>query len=154
MNRPSPCSPGSHRSDPHDEVIARADRRLVLLGPLLQAVHALLEGTARARIGLLDLQTGARTVLVRGAVGGVYAASGHLLYGVGDALLAAPFDLKRLRITGDAVPVVSDVALQPSNGEPAFSVSASGTLAYVRASVFNAPTVPEWVSRDGRAPSW
>ena len=105
----------------------------------------------RARIELLDLQTGARTVLVRGAVGGVYAASGHLLYSVGDALLAAPFDLKRLRITGDAVPVVSDVALQPSNGEPAFSVSASGTLAYVRASVFNAPTVPEWVSRDGRA---
>ena len=105
----------------------------------------------RARIELLDLQTGARTVLVRGGVGGVYAASGHLLYGVGDALLAAPFDLERLRITGDAVPVVSDVALQPSNGEPAFSVSASGTLAYVRASVFNAPTLPEWVSRDGRA---
>jgi serine/threonine-protein kinase len=105
----------------------------------------------RARIELLDLQTGARTVLVRGAVGGVYAASGHLLYGVGDALLAAPFDLERLRITGDAVPVVNDIALQPSNGEPAFSVSASGTLAYVRASVYNAPTVAEWVSRDGRA---
>jgi serine/threonine-protein kinase len=104
----------------------------------------------RAKIELLDLRTGARTVLVRGAVGGAYAASGHLVYGVGDALLAVPFDLKHLRITGEAVPVVTDVALAPSNGEPAFSVSASGTLAYVRASVINAPTVPEWVSRDGR----
>jgi serine/threonine-protein kinase len=105
----------------------------------------------RAKIELLDLRTGARTVLVRGGVGGAYAASGHLLYGAGNALLAVPFDLQRLRITGEAVPVVSDVALSPSNGEAAFSVSASGDLAYVRASVINAPTVPEWVSRDGRA---
>jgi serine/threonine-protein kinase len=105
----------------------------------------------RAKIELLDLRTGARTVLVRGAVGGTYAASGHLLYATGDALLAAPFDLKHLRITGDAVPVVNDVALVSSNGEAAFSVSASGDLAYVRASVINAPTLPEWVSRDGRA---
>ena len=104
----------------------------------------------RAKIELLDLRTGARTVLVHGGVGGVYAASGHLLYGAGEALLAAPFDLGRLRLTGEAVPVVSDVALVSSNGEPAFSVSASGDLAYVRASVMNAPTVPEWVSRDGR----
>ncbi|HEY1179612.1 MAG TPA: hypothetical protein VGF17_25945, partial [Phytomonospora sp.] len=105
----------------------------------------------RAKIELLDLRTGARTVLVRGGVGGAYAASGHLVYGAGDALLAVPFDLKRLRVTGEAVPVVTDVALAPSNGEPAFSISASGDLAYVRASVINAPTVVEWVSRDGRA---
>ncbi|HET7468091.1 MAG TPA: protein kinase [Gemmatimonadales bacterium] len=105
----------------------------------------------RAKIELLDLRTGARTVLVRGGVGGAYAASGHLVYGAGDALLAVPFDLKRLRVTGEAVPVVTDVALAPSNGEPAFSISSSGDLAYVRASVINAPTVVEWVSRDGRA---
>jgi eukaryotic-like serine/threonine-protein kinase len=105
----------------------------------------------RAKIELLDLRTGTRTVLVRGAVGGVYAATGHLLYGAGNAILAAPFDLKRLRITGDAVPVVSDVALVPSNGEPAFSVSASGALVYVSSSVVNAATVPEWVTRDGHA---
>jgi serine/threonine-protein kinase len=104
----------------------------------------------RAKIELVDLRTGARTVLVRGGVGGVYAGSGHLLYGAGEALLAAPFDIRRFRITGDAVPVVSDVALVSSNGEPAFSVSASGALAYVRASVINAPTVPVWVTRDGR----
>ena len=128
-------------------------------GPLVAAtaarrpapdLHQLLDPIERAKIELLDLHTGARTVLVRGGVGGVYAASGHLIYGAGEALLAAPFDLGRLRITGEAVPVVSDVALAASNGEPAFSVSASGDLAYVRASVFNAPTVPEWVSRDGR----
>jgi serine/threonine-protein kinase len=104
----------------------------------------------RAKIELLDLKTGARTVLVRGGVGGAYAASGHLLYGAGSAILAVPFDLKRLTITGEAEPVVSDVALSPSNGEPAFSVSATGTLAYVRASVVYAPTVPVWVTRDGR----
>ncbi len=105
----------------------------------------------RAKIELLDLRTGARTVLVRGGVGGVYVTSGHLIYGAGNALLAVPFDLEHLRITGEAVPVVTDVALQPSNGEAAFSVSRSGVLAYVRASVLNAPTVVEWVARDGRA---
>jgi serine/threonine-protein kinase len=104
----------------------------------------------RARIELLDLRSGARTVLVRGAVGGAYAASGHLLYASGEELLAAPFDLRRLRVTGEAVPVVTDLALVLSSGEPAFSVSASGDLAYVRASVVNAPTVPVWVTRDGR----
>jgi serine/threonine-protein kinase len=104
----------------------------------------------RAKIELLDLKTGARTVLVRGGVGGTYATSGHLLYGAGSAILAVPFDLKRLKLTGEAVPVVSDVALAPSNGEPGFSVSATGTLAYVRASVIYAPTVPVWVTRDGR----
>jgi serine/threonine-protein kinase len=103
----------------------------------------------RAKIELLDLRTGARTVLVRSAVGGTYAASGHLLYASGEALLAAPFDLRRLRVTGETVPVLSDLALVPSNGEPAFSVSASGDLAYVRASVLNAATVPVWVSREG-----
>jgi hypothetical protein len=75
----------------------------------------------RAKIELLDLGTGARTVLVRGGVGAVYAASGHLLYGAGEALMAAPFELPRLRITGEAVPVLSDLGLAPSNGEPAFN---------------------------------
>ena len=104
----------------------------------------------RARIELLDLRNGARTVLVRGAVGGVYAASGHLLYASGEELLAAPFDLRRLQVSGEAVPVVTDVALAVSSGQPGFGVSASGDLAYVRASVVNAPTVPVWVTRDGR----
>jgi eukaryotic-like serine/threonine-protein kinase len=107
----------------------------------------------RAKIELLDLRSGARTVLVRGAVGGVYATSGHLLYAMGEELLAAPFDLERLKITGEAVPAVTDVGLVPSNGEPAFSVSATGDLAYVRASSLNAPTVPVWVGRDGREQS-
>ncbi|HEX3233885.1 MAG TPA: protein kinase [Gemmatimonadales bacterium] len=103
----------------------------------------------RAKIELLDLRTGSRTVLVRGGVGGVYAASGHLLYGAGDALLAAPFDLDRLRLTGEAVPVLSDLAMVPSNGAAAFSVSASGDLAYVRASLLSAGSLPVWVSREG-----
>jgi eukaryotic-like serine/threonine-protein kinase len=104
----------------------------------------------RARIELLDLRTGARTVLVRGAVGGAYAASGHLLYASGEELLAAPFDLKRLEVTGEAVPVVADLALAASSGEPAFSVSAAGDLAYVRASVLNSETTPVWITRVGR----
>ncbi len=103
----------------------------------------------RAKIELLDLPTGERKVLVRGGVFGRYLATGQLVYASGEAMLAVPFDLKRLAVTGSAIPVLGDIAVLPSNGLAAFSVSERGDLAYVPASAMNTESRPVWVARDG-----
>ena len=47
-------------------------------------------------------------------------------------LLAVPFDLKRLEVTGPPVSVLEGVRMHPASGTAEFSVSADGALAYVR----------------------
>ncbi len=59
--------------------------------------------------------------------------SGHLILGRGTALLAAPFDVARLEITGPVVPIVERVGYELTSGQPHVTVSPGGTLAYVPA---------------------
>jgi serine/threonine-protein kinase len=79
-----------------------------------------------------------------------YASSGHLIYAQAGNLMAVPFDLERLEVTGTAVPVVQGV-LQSSNvGQPAqYSVSDTGTLAYVPGGVAATQGKLVWVNRAG-----
>ena len=84
-------------------------------------------------------------MVVESAVGATYA-SGQLLYVSEGALRAAPFDADRGRITGEAVAVVSDVAIS-SNFYGAFSASTTGVLAY--ATKASAAELV-WMARDGR----
>src|SRR5439155_24202391 len=70
----------------------------------------------RAKIELLDLRTGERKVLLRGGVFGRYLPTGQLVYASGESMLAVPFDLRRLAVTGPAIPVPVDVAVVQSNG--------------------------------------
>lgn len=56
-----------------------------------------------------------------------YAPSGHMVYSLGTNLMAAPFDLGRLAITGAGVSVIEGVSpLQ-------YSFSSTGSLAYIPA---------------------
>jgi len=84
--------------------------------------------TDRATIEVLDLKSGTRRVLVQGGVMGRYVASGHVVFARDRALLAVPFDLRRLAVTGPSVVVVDDVAMEYSDGFAAYDVSPSGTL--------------------------
>src|SRR5262249_4319437 len=87
---------------------------------------------------LLNLGTGERRLLVQGARTGFYVASGHLVYfrQGPDTLMAMPFDLNRLQVTGGpAVTLVERVRDTSEGGE--YAVSNSGTLAYV-------PSTPQW----------
>jgi len=84
---------------------------------------------SRGEVAVLNLKTGARTSLVRGATAPRYAPSGHLTYQVNGVMLAAPFDARRLAITGSAVPVVEGVSLMTGGAQIAFS--RTGTLIYV-----------------------
>ena len=94
------------------------------------------------------LDSGDRRQLVSGQDGTmpVYVAPGHLIFAQRDRLMATTFDSKSLTSADVAVPVVEGVYM------PLFSISPSGTLAYVesagRKGVSGSHLV--WVSRDGK----
>ena len=104
----------------------------------------------RATIEVLTIATGERKVLFTGGVFGFYVPTGHLLYAVGEAIRAVPFDLERLAVTGPARPVVDGVAMNPSDGAAAFDVSATGTLAYMPVDAYINDSDVMLVDRQGR----
>jgi Tol biopolymer transport system component len=85
---------------------------------------------------------------VEGASTGQYIASGHLLYSKAESLIAVPFDLPSLKVSGNPVTLV-DRAYEADAEGAYFAVSESGTLAYIPgdASIFARQLV--WVRRDG-----
>ena len=60
-----------------------------------------------------------------------YLPSGHLVFGRGSSLLAAPFDVESLELTGDAVPVLEGVALESIFGQAHAAFAGNGTVAFV-----------------------
>ena len=78
-----------------------------------------------------------RNVILHGGSQGHYVPTGHLIYMVGETLLAMPVDRRTLQARGGAVPMIERVGrfsattMLPSGS---FAVSASGSLAYVSAS--------------------
>jgi eukaryotic-like serine/threonine-protein kinase len=88
-------------------------------------------GSENARIGLLSLETGEQRVLLEGGTYPQYVSSGHLVYARRGGLLAVPFDLKRLQVTGAPASVLEGVRMNPSSSVAEFSVSSDGALAYV-----------------------
>jgi len=84
---------------------------------------------ANSDIAVLDLETRESRVLFRGTYAR-YARSGHLVYTRADgALLAVPFDLKRLEVTGSPAALVEGVPVK-TFGDPEFALAQNGTLIY------------------------
>jgi serine/threonine-protein kinase len=104
-----------------------------------------------ARIALLSLDTGERRVLVEGGTYGRYVPSGHLVYARAGGLLAVPFDLKRLEVTGPPLPIVEGVAMTAITGAAEFGASADGSLAYVPGAETGVERTLVWVDRKGTA---
>jgi len=100
-------------------------------------------------IAVLDLETNAYKVLVPGGSHPRYASTGHIVYGTGGTLRAVPFDVARLEVTGNPVPVVDSVMMKAS-GAVNFGLSSTGSLVYASGSgagLMNVSLV--WVDRDG-----
>jgi WD40-like Beta Propeller Repeat len=89
-------------------------------------------GTEDATIEAQSLRTGDRKTLLHGGYYGRYVPSGHLLYVHQGTLYAAPMDLKRLELTGPAVPVVEQVVSDSTYAFAQVEFSRSGSLVYVR----------------------
>ena len=97
---------------------------------VLFTITALTGGLDAAQVAVLDLQTGTRTVLVRGGSHAHYVPSGHLVYGAAGTLRAVAFDLARMETRGTPVPIVGQVVTTGAGGLDAV-VAGDGTLVYV-----------------------
>jgi serine/threonine-protein kinase len=100
-----------------------------------------------AQIGVLDLQTGRKKILIRG-VDARYVDSGHLVYALGGTLRAVGFDLERLEVTGTPVQVPEAVTVG-MNGTANFVLAGNGTLVYVPSRGSGLRQLV-WVDRNGR----
>ncbi len=101
-----------------------------------------------AEIAVLPLPSGQPRTLVNSGSYARYLPSGHLVFARAGALLAMPFDVNRLEVTGGAVPVLDGVLTSASTGAASFDVSEDGTLAYIPASKWTNRSLV-WMDRDG-----
>jgi Tol biopolymer transport system component len=98
-------------------------------GVLLQYCSS---GCVTMGIHVLDLRSGQQKLLLNDVAQAWYLPNGHLLYVRRDGVaMVAPFDLDRLEITGEAVPVLEGVDLWPLSGFALLTWSPSGSLVYV-----------------------
>jgi serine/threonine protein kinase len=85
-----------------------------------------------AQIGLIDLQTDSLRVLFENGTTPHYSYSGHIVYSTADGvLMAAPFDKKRLRVTGQVVPTSEKIGVNRATGKASYSLSQNGSLLYL-----------------------
>ena len=115
-------------------------------------------GGGTTRIGVRSIAGGEQKILVEhGAADARYTPSGHLLYAQSGVLMAAPFDIGSLQLTGGAVGMIDGVMQAvnaPSNpinrGAAQFDVSNTGTLLYLAGGTYPTPArVVVWVDRGG-----
>ncbi|HSR07215.1 MAG TPA: protein kinase [Bryobacteraceae bacterium] len=106
-------------------------------------------GRERQTLYVADLESKTREALMPVVSNVVYAAPGYLLFLRELTLMAQPFDAATLRTTGDAVPIVEQVAYIGLDIRALFSSSQNGVLAY-----FSSGTVGNsqltWFDRSGK----
>jgi hypothetical protein len=96
-------------------------------------------------IEAISLETGARTKVIDRALLVLLVDDRRVFFYRDGAVLAAPFDAKSLRVTGDAARIV-DALQAGEGGNPLFDVSASGVMVYPSTSAVSRLV---WVSRTG-----
>jgi serine/threonine-protein kinase len=79
---------------------------------------------------VLDLDSDSTRLLIAGGIDATYVATGHVIFvDLQGGLWAQPFDVDRLQTAGDAVPMVSGLAVA-SGAFAKYSISDDGTLVY------------------------
>jgi serine/threonine-protein kinase len=98
------------------------------------------------QVAVLDLQTNQRKTLIRSGSQAEYVETGHLIYADAGTLWAVRFDLPKLELIGDAVPVVEHVMTLGQSAN--FNVSRHGTLVYVPMDRSQSRSLT-WIDRQG-----
>jgi serine/threonine-protein kinase len=83
-----------------------------------------------ARIGVLSLDTGEWHTVWQGGFYGRYSPTGHLLYVRSETLMAVPFSLADLEVSGDPIPVLPNVRVNQGSGHAHFALSDDGTIIF------------------------
>ena len=101
-----------------------------------------------ATIEAVDLASGDRHLVMRGAASARYVPTGHLLFMRGAMLYAVRFDPNRLTTSGAPVAVVDGVNGDTTTGAAHLAVANDGTLAYMPGSSRAGLNQLTWVDRD------
>ncbi len=107
-----------------------------LLFTIVKRASAALGRWDASQVVVQSLKTGVRKPLIEGGSDAQYVPTGHIAYMSEGTLFAVPFDLRKLAVTGGAVPVVDSVRLANAFGfglTGHFAFSNSGSLVYVPA---------------------
>ena len=101
-----------------------------------------------SQIVVQSIETGERLPLISGGRSGRYVPTGHLVYALGETLLAVPFDVETLTVSASPTSMIEDLdatVLIP------FGVADDGTLAYLRGRGPGAEgSELGWVDSDGQ----
>ena len=109
------------------------------------------DASAARQLAVLALDTGEVTRLGLAGTQPQYASTGHLVYSVGDgSVRAAPFDVERLEVTGNPVPILDGVVVNSTSGFANFSIAANGRLVYASGAGSVGERSLVWVDREGR----
>ncbi len=90
-----------------------------------------------------------RRVVLKNASGARYVTTGHLVYGNREQVMAVPFDLASLRVTGEPVALPQRAHWSNNGGWSQMAWSATGTLAYLEPQNLDLSRLV-WVDRQGR----
>jgi len=77
-----------------------------------------------------------------------YAPPGYLMFVREGNLMAAPFDLKRLEVTGEALPIAQGLDVDIGLSTSSFSLANNGSLTYMNYGSYDVQ--PSWVDRSGK----
>jgi tRNA A-37 threonylcarbamoyl transferase component Bud32 len=103
-----------------------------------------------AWIAVLSLETGKWHTVIKGGSYARYVSSGHIVYAHAGALMAMPFDLKRLEVAGSPMPVREGVVTTAlTSGGAEYDVTESGLLAYVPGNARPPVRTVVWIDRNG-----
>jgi serine/threonine-protein kinase len=103
-----------------------------------------------ASIAVGSMKTGEYRIVLEGGTQARYSRTGHLVYARGGSLHAAAFDLGKLEVTGQPVPVLNGVMTTPEGGESEFALSENGSLVYAPGLSGTQNRRVVWVDRQGR----
>jgi Tol biopolymer transport system component/tRNA A-37 threonylcarbamoyl transferase component Bud32 len=114
---------------------------------LFSSVYFHVPGTSRIEAFLQE--TGKRQTVLNNASYATYVSSGHLIFVRDNVLMAAPFDVKQLKITGPLVPLVKDdVEFDWIRQTPQIAISDNGTIVYISGTELRKGQLV-WVDRRG-----
>ena len=103
-----------------------------------------------AQIAVQMPGTGESRILVEGASMARYLDPGYLIYARAGTLMAVPFELDRLEVSGVPVSVLDGVATDTTTGAAHYGVSGNGSLAYVPGTSTFLNSTLVWVDRAGK----
>ncbi|HUP41492.1 MAG TPA: protein kinase [Vicinamibacterales bacterium] len=102
-------------------------------------------------ISVFSSATGEIRTIINSGFHARYVESGHIAYMLGTTLMAVPFDVDRLEVTGSPVPVVERIPNVLGRGQAGFAISSNGLLAYATGVMdISARRLLVWTDRQGQ----